>query len=293
MSTPKRHGSHFLSGTGGRHGSAGSKRPASDEANNDNTPKRPKKRTFFGLPANLPKLNASSESLVSSASLEGSWLELDQEIEQVVDSSPAAVKPMSFSDYRNRAKEKAAVPPTHAQPEQSQSASTEAAQVVASDTTSPTTSPDKTTAPRNLTHLAPTRPSSHDTSEAGSQEQCKTPITPRTMPGLWQPSASASTKMARPLSRDWTSVHITPAQPAPVEPTVDVTPALTAVPANEDVPPKYWGERTEPKDFRDKQFFALKEYEAKMGLETNMSFAEFGMAKVRLELERSKKNAVA
>ncbi|KAK3622648.1 hypothetical protein LTR56_014310 [Elasticomyces elasticus] len=297
MPFPKRDGFGGFRGgrgyPGGRGGSAGTKRPAVEESNNDNTTKRSKKRTFFGLPANLPRRNGSSESPVSSGSLEAHWLELDQEMEQVVDSTPAAAKSISFSDYRNRAKEKAAVPPTPAQAEQSQSASTEAAQVVASGTTSPIISPEKTTAPRDLTHHAPARPFNHDTSEAGSQEQCKTPITPRTTPGLWQPSASAGTKMARPLSRDWTSVHITPAQATPVEPTMDVTPALTAVPADKDVPPKYWGKRPEPKDFRDKQFFALKEYEAKMGLETSMSFAEFGMLKVRLELERSKRNAVA
>ncbi|KAK5742031.1 hypothetical protein LTR17_003539 [Elasticomyces elasticus] len=293
MSTPEGDRSRFRGGPGGRHASAGSKRPASDESNNDNTTKRPKKRTFFGLPANLPKLNGPSESMVSSGSLEAHWLELDQEMEQVVDSSPAAVKSISLSDYRNRAKEKAAAPSTPAQCEQSLSANTEAAQIATSGTTSPITSPEKTTAPRNLTHLPPARPSNHDTSEAGSQEQCKTPITPRTTPGLWQPSASASTKMARPPARDWTSVHVTPTRSVPVEPTVEVASALTAVPTDKDVPPKYWGEHAEPKDFLDKQFFALQEYEAKMGLETSMSFAEFRVLKVRHELKRSMRNAAA
>ncbi|KAK5682147.1 hypothetical protein LTS10_005272 [Elasticomyces elasticus] len=291
MSFPRGDGCGYV--RGGCGGSAGTKRPATEEANNDNTTKRSKKRTFFGLPANLPKRNGSSESPVSSGSLEACWLELDQEMEQVVDSTLAAVKPMSFSDYRNRAKEKAAVPPTPAQPEQSQPANTEAAQIVASGTTSPITSPEKTTAPRNLTHLAPARPFNHDTNQAGPDKQSKTPITPRTTPGLWQPSASASTKMARPQSRDWTSVHVTPTRAVPVEPTVEVASALTDVPADKDVPPKYWGEHTEPKDFRDKQFFALMEYELKTGLETSMSFAEFGVPKVQLELERSKENAAA
>ncbi|KAK5696161.1 hypothetical protein LTR97_008581 [Elasticomyces elasticus] len=299
MSTPEGDRSRFRGGPGGRHGSAGSKRPASDEAwvvNNSNTTKRPKKRTFFGLPTNLPKLNASSESSASSRSLETHWLELDQEMEQVVDSTPAAVKSISLSDYRNRAKENAqetSVPPTPAQAEQSQAASTEAAQVVASGTTSPITSREKTIAPLSRTQHPPAQLCNVDTSEARSQEQCKTPSTPISMPGLWQPSASASTKLARPPSRDWTSVHKTPAQPTPVEPTMDVTPSLTAVPADEDVPPKYWGEHAAPKEFLIKQFFALKEYEAKMGLETSMSFAEFGNLKVRFELERSKKNVVA
>ncbi|KAK5709997.1 hypothetical protein LTR17_019273 [Elasticomyces elasticus] len=293
MSVPRSDGYVFR---GSRAVSAGTKRPATEEANNDNTAKRPKKRTFFGLPANLPKLNGSSESLVSSGSLEACWLELDQEMEQVVDSTPAAVKSISLSDYRNRAKEKAAVspvPPTPAQPEQSQPVNTEAAQVIANGTTSPIASLEKMTAPPNLTHHAPARPFSHDTSEAGTQEQCKTPSTPITTPGLWQPSASASTKMARPPARDWTSVHVTPTRSLPVEPTVEVASALTAVPADKDVPPKYWGEHAEPKDFLDKQFFALKEYEAKMGLETSMSFAGFGILNVQLELERRKKSAAA